>query len=112
MGSIELSWKKKNEIFTMQERHLPRNLPALLLARMGVHQDYRKCGLGKAMMRKIFATAQELSKKVGFRFIFVDSKPQSAGFYRCFGFVQNNCMKYKGRDIINMTLDLKSMVKS
>jgi len=63
-------------------------------------------------MKKIFATARELSKKVGFRFIFVDSKPQSAGFYSSFGFVQNNCIKYQGRDIINMTLDLKSLAIS
>jgi len=69
MGKIYLSWGKKKKSF---DKEIEMEIPALLLARMGVHEEYRKRKIGSAMMAHVFAIADEISEKVGFRFIYVD----------------------------------------
>lgn len=106
MGRIYLSWRKKAHLFGEKAE---MEIPALLLARMGVHQNFRQKGIGRVILRRVFDIADKISEYVGFRFIFVDSKQQSAEFYRKFGFKENTSEKYKGRKHINMILDLKRM---
>ncbi|MDQ7822539.1 MAG: GNAT family N-acetyltransferase [Candidatus Eremiobacteraeota bacterium] len=78
MGGISLSHENREEIFGPGVKI---RIPALLLARMGVHEEYRGNGIGRAMMMHVYSIAYRLSDIVGFRFVFVDSKAQSVDFY-------------------------------
>jgi len=77
-------------------------IPALLLARMGVHEEYRGKDIGTVMMAQIFNIADEISEKVGCRFLYTDAKLQSVGFYEVFGLEEN-------KGLVNMILDLETI---
>lgn len=105
MGQIQLTAGVKIEAFG-EEISIIR-IPALLLARMGVHEGYRGKDIGTAMMSQVFDIADEISKRMGCRFIYVDAKFQAIEFYKKFDFEENHHKSYKNRDkSINMILDL------
>lgn len=107
MGKIQLTWRKKEKAFG---KKISMEIPALLLARMGVHEDFRGKHIGKAMMAQVLNIADEISNKVGCRFIYVDAKLQSVGFYMSLDFEENNCDKHRNNSkLINMVLDLKTI---
>ena len=60
--------------------------PAMKIARLATHDDYRGRDVGTNMLLKILIIFCRISDYVGCRFITVDSKPEAAGFYRKFGF--------------------------
>lgn len=107
MGKIQLTWGKKEKVFG---KKIAMEIPALLLARMGVHEDFRGIGIGTVMMSQVLDMADEVSKRIGCRFIYVDAKSQSIGFYKKLCFEENNCEKHKNNDeLINMILDLATI---
>jgi GNAT superfamily N-acetyltransferase len=69
-------------------RRLPRSaLPVLVLARMGVHKDHQRAGLGSRMLAKVLELAIELSREVGCVGVIVDAKTGARSFYERYGFV-------------------------
>ena len=77
--------------------------PALKIARLATHQEFKGRGVGRAMLLKTVAIAMRLSQYVGCRMITVDSKPKSEVFYLKYGF-QRALMKKK-KDTIPLYRD-------
>jgi ribosomal protein S18 acetylase RimI-like enzyme len=57
------------------------------VTRLATHRDYVGNGVGRAMLLRTMAISSQLSLHVGCRFITVDAKNRSVGFYEKFGFV-------------------------
>lgn len=69
-------------------RGQPEQLPALLLARMGVDQKHQGRGLGGALLKHFVLKAIEVSASVGVRLLLIHAKDEEAkGFYEHYGFV-------------------------
>jgi ribosomal protein S18 acetylase RimI-like enzyme len=63
-----------------------QSYPALKIARLATRVDYQNRGIGRAMLVETLAIAEEITYYSGCRFIVVDSKKRSIGFYRKYGF--------------------------
>lgn len=64
-----------------------RKYPALKVARLAVHLDYERRGIGRSILLKILSTVINLSRHTGCRIITVDSKGEAVGFYKKMGYV-------------------------
>lgn len=68
----------------------PEQVPALLLARMGVDQKHQGRGLGAALLKHFLLKAMEVSASVGVRLLLVHAKDEVAkSFYQHYGFVES-----------------------
>lgn len=66
----------------------PEQVPALLLARMGVDRHHQGRGVGAALLKHFVAKALEVSASVGVRLLLVHAKDDAAKvFYQRYGFV-------------------------
>ena len=66
----------------------PEQLPALLLARMGVDQKHQGRGVAAALLKHFILKALEVSASVGVRLLLVHAKDEEAkSFYVHYGFV-------------------------
>lgn len=72
--------------------------PALKIVRLATHKDFERLGIGKAMLQRTIAIALNLSKYSGCRFITVDAKRESIGFYLKYGFKMPLSIVKSGRD--------------
>jgi GNAT superfamily N-acetyltransferase len=72
--------------------------PALKIARLATDAHFERQGIGKAMLQWTIAIALNLSDHVGCRFITVDAKKNSIGFYTKYGFIIPESIQ-KCRDI-------------
>lgn len=69
-------------------RRLPRNLPAVLLGRLAVDQQFQGRGYGGALLVEAIRRGAASATQIGIAGLFVDAKDdQAATFYRRFGFV-------------------------
>ena len=66
--------------------YLYQKYPAIKIARLATHDDYRDRDVGTNMLLKILVITLRLSGYVGCRIMTVDSKPGAVGFYQKFGF--------------------------
>lgn len=61
--------------------------PAVKIARLAVHVDYAGSGIGRSMVEFALGSVKSIvCPAVGCRFVVVDAKKQSVGFYRRCGF--------------------------
>lgn len=68
-------------------KRLPREVPALTLARLAISQSHKGRGLGEYLLYDALWRAKEASHQVGGTLIFVDAKDsEAAGFYAQYGF--------------------------
>lgn len=67
-------------------RH-PYPVPVLRLARMAVDVTHARLGVGGALLRAVFAIAEQMANDVGCVGVVVDAKPDAVGFYEKLGFV-------------------------
>lgn len=68
-------------------RRLPRQIPAILLARLALSEDLRGSGLGGVLLYDAMARAVGASTQVGGRYVVVDAIDDDAErFYQHFGF--------------------------
>lgn len=58
-----------------------RFYPAIKIARLAVHDNYRHRGIGTNMLIEIFSIVGDITENVGCRILTVDSKPTSIEFY-------------------------------
>lgn len=65
----------------------PNKFPALLLARMATNDGFRGEGVGREMLKHVFALAFRLTGQIGCRFVKVDAKkdPRTIRFYQTHG---------------------------
>jgi GNAT superfamily N-acetyltransferase len=88
--------------------YYPRKLPALLVARMAVTDEYKGLGIGKEMLARVIAMAFYLCPRVGCRVIKVDAKnnPRTINFYQKHGgFVQVS----HGEETVPMIIDMNKI---
>lgn len=68
-------------------KRLPREVPALTLARLAICQTLKGRGLGEFLLYDALWRAKEASKQVGGTLLFVDAKDgNAASFYAQYGF--------------------------
>jgi len=71
-------------------RNQPDEMPALLLARMGVDASHQGHGLGAALLKHFMLKALEVAQSVGVRILLVHAKDDAAkSFYVHYGFVES-----------------------
>ncbi|NJD52760.1 MAG: GNAT family N-acetyltransferase [Candidatus Methanoperedens sp.] len=88
--------------------YLYRKYPSIRIARLAVDQKVKKKGIGKFMLLAAIGIAIDVSNKVGCRYITVDSKPESIGFYE-----KNNFKvieQYKHSDFPKMYLNMYPII--
>lgn len=66
--------------------YLYRKYPAVKIARFAVDRRFEKMGVGRYMLLAAIGKAISVSNDIGCRYITVDSKPESTGFYEKHGF--------------------------
>lgn len=80
--------------------------PAIKIARLAVDRRHRG-GLGRQLVEFALGVAKnQICPAVGCRFVVVDSKQQSIGFYKRCGFTMINTVVNKDRDQPVMFIDL------
>ena len=71
-------------------RNQPEEMPALLLARMGVDSRHQSRGLGAALLKHFMLKAVEVAQSVGVRVLLIHAKDDNAQtFYEHYGFVES-----------------------
>jgi GNAT superfamily N-acetyltransferase len=86
-----------------------RQVPALKVGRLGVHRNYQKQGIGKALMKYAIGVSFRMnSMGVGCRFVTLDAYPASVNFYTRIGFTRSLHRTYLKKDNPNMHYDIVS----
>jgi GNAT superfamily N-acetyltransferase len=71
-------------------RNQPEELPAVLLARMGVDSRHQGRGLGAALLKHFMLKAIEVAQSIGVRVLLIHAKNENAtNFYVRYGFVES-----------------------
>ncbi len=83
--------------------------PAIKIARLATDKKYEKRGVGTFLLLAALGMTVDLSKKVGCRFLTVDSKRQSVGFYEKHGF--KLVKKHETKNDPPMYLDIMPAIK-
>lgn len=69
-------------------KRLPRRIPAVLLGRLAVDQEFQRLGYGGALLIEAIRRVAATSSQIGIAGLFVDAKDAAANsFYQKFGFV-------------------------
>ena len=72
------------------QRNQPEEMPAVLLARMGVDVRHKGRGLGAALLKHFMLKALEVAQSVGVRILLVHAKDDEAkSFYTHYGFAES-----------------------
>lgn len=72
------------------QRNQPEEMPAILLARMGVDARHAGQGLGAALLKHFTLKALEVAQSVGVRVLLIHAKDvQAKSFYMHYGFVES-----------------------
>lgn len=84
-------------------------IPAIKIARLGVCTSMQRGeGIGTALVRFAFLTAQEVAESAGCRLLTLDAYPNAISFYEHLGFTKNRDKEYRERTRPSMRLDLFS----
>ena len=83
--------------------------PCVRIARLAVDKTFERRGIGRFLMLAAIGMAIDVSSKIGCRYITVDSKPGSVGFYEKHGF--KLIEKYKDSDFPKMYLNMYPIIK-
>ena len=82
--------------------------PSIKIARLAVDERFEGCGIGRFLLLWATGKVYQLSNEVGCRYITLDSKRESLGFYEKFGF--KLIMKYASRNFPPMYLNMYPIV--
>jgi len=85
--AIKLSDSEEVDEFGVDKTH--PDYPAIKIARLATATSYKGRKIGRFMVKYVVGMALEFSKKIGCRFITVDSMPNSVEFYKRLNFVKN-----------------------
>ncbi len=81
-------------------------LPALKICRMGVNSEFQRMGVGEIMFYFSMGLIKDINKKIGCRFLYVDSKHESINFYKRMGFQYYKKKKTDKRPTIPFYIDV------
>ncbi len=83
-------------------------VPAVKVARLAVHEDFRRAfrGAGEALMRFACERAFGIAELAGCRLLTLDAYPESVGFYETLGFQRSRAKEYEAKEHPSMWLDL------
>jgi len=96
---------RKKDVWSDDRIETPyKEYPAIKIARLATDKKYEKRGVGTFLLLTAIGIAADMSEKVGCRFITVDSKRHSIGFYEKHGF--KLVKKYAKQDYPTMYLDI------
>jgi GNAT superfamily N-acetyltransferase len=71
-------------------RNQPEEMPAVLLARMGVDSRHQGRGIGAALLKHFMLKAIEVAQSIGVRVLLIHAKDENAkNFYEHYGFVES-----------------------
>jgi GNAT superfamily N-acetyltransferase len=91
-------------------QYLYRQYPAIKIARLAVDRRFRGLGIGEALVNLSLGIAQQfICPNVGCRFVMVDSKQQSVGFYGRRGFTMLDTQDNRDREEPVMFVDLSKL---
>jgi GNAT superfamily N-acetyltransferase len=91
-------------------QYLYRQYPAIKIARLAVDRRFRGLGIGEALVNLSLGIAQQfICPNVGCRFVMVDSKQQSVGFYDRRGFTMLDTQDNRDREEPVMFVDLSKL---
>ncbi len=82
--------------------------PCVRIARLAVDKTFERRGIGRFLMLSAIGMALDVSSKIGCRYITVDSKPESVGFYEKHGF--KLIEKYRDSDFPKMYLNMYPII--
>lgn len=82
--------------------------PAIKIARLAVDVKFERKGVGRFILLTSIGKAIKISDEIGCRYITVDSKPESIGFYEKHGF--KVVEKYRNSDFPKMYLNMYPVV--
>jgi len=105
MGCITSDSVKK---MSLKIEDPPNKYPALLLARMATKDGLRGQGIGREILKHVFAIAFKLTEQIGCRFVKVDAKrdPRAIRFYENYGgFIKIT----QNSETIQMVVDLNKI---
>ncbi|MDD1745598.1 MAG: GNAT family N-acetyltransferase, partial [Candidatus Methanoperedens sp.] len=88
--------------------YLYRKYPAIKIARLAVDRRLEKRGVGRYILLAAVGKAISVSNDIGCRYITVDSKPESTGFYEKHNFKMVE--KYRRREFPKMYLNMYPIV--
>ncbi len=78
-------------------------------ARLAVDGEFERKGIGRFLLLAAMGIAIEVSSKIGCRYITVDSKSESTGFYEKHGFKMVE--KYRHSDFPKMYLNMYPIIE-
>ncbi|MBU4491931.1 MAG: GNAT family N-acetyltransferase [Euryarchaeota archaeon] len=81
-----------------------QKFPCVRIARLAVDRGFEKRGIGRFLLSTAIGKAISVSNEIGCRYITVDSKPESFGFYEKHNF--KIVKKYKNSKYPKMYLDM------
>ena len=101
---------RKKDVHEEERIEVPyKEYPAIKIARLATDREYEKKGVGTFLLLTAIGMAHDISKKVGCRFIIVDSKQESIEFYEKHGF--KLVKKYERDDHPTMYLDIMPAIE-
>jgi GNAT superfamily N-acetyltransferase len=83
--------------------------PCVRIARLAVNKIFERKGIGRFLMLAAIGMALDVSGMIGCRYITVDSKPESIGFYEKHGF--KLIEKYRDSDFPKMYLNMYPIIE-
>ncbi len=83
--------------------------PAIKIARLAVDKKFERKGVGRFLILAAVGKVHQISKDVGCRYITLDSKRESVGFYEKFGF--KIIKRYANRNFPPMYLNMYPIVQ-
>lgn len=90
------------------EHYEYRKYPGVKIARLAVDSRFERRGIGTYLLAAAIGKTLAVCESVGCRYILVDSKKNSIGFYQKNGF--KLVEKYKNREFVPMYLNLQPIV--
>lgn len=97
---------RKSEL-RVDDKVAPFPHPAIKLGRLLVCNTQRHRGIGRTIIEDIVSRALEARRVMPLRFLIVDSKPNSIGFYTKLGFVDPDVKQKHERILKLLYIDLK-----
>jgi GNAT superfamily N-acetyltransferase len=75
---------------TLKGQPKTRPVPAILLARLAVHRDHQRVGLGRSLLQDVMLRCLEAAEAIGARVLLVHAKHDAAkGWYLQYGFEES-----------------------
>jgi ribosomal protein S18 acetylase RimI-like enzyme len=102
--AVHLLTREKKKLGLASDDHPV--VPALKIARLGVASEYARSGLGTALVRHAYFSAQRSDASGGCRLLTVDAYRQAVSFYERLGFQRNRSPEYRDRENPSLRLDV------